>query len=107
MKQRSLIAVFALLCLAFSAPVFACSYCQGDAHCSLETDQVNTWCEQYIDWCWDYGGCTPGGTSQHPLAEQLTIASVDVVTPAGASHIAPVRVAERQLPAERGAAVRR
>jgi hypothetical protein len=107
MKRNVLLAALAILCLATSAPVFACSYCQWDARCSLETDQVNTWCEQYIDFCWDYGGCTPGGAASRPLADQLTVASVEVVTPAGTSRIEPTRTAERRPSADRVAFINR
>jgi hypothetical protein len=103
---------FALLAVAIStmsAPAFAlhCFTCDelGTGTCDPTPDS-GTRCHFTLDGCVtvDAPFCT-GVVDQDTLADKLAIASVDVVTPAGATTSSSAqRVAERR-PAPRAAAV--
>ncbi len=76
--HRSLLVLFVL---ALAAPAFPCDYCAPMGWC-LPSDSVNTFCIEDYDFCTDYNGCSTVA-DQTRLADTLTIASVEVVTPFG------------------------
>jgi hypothetical protein len=83
---------------AMSAPAFAihCFECDDLGNCVSSPDS-GTRCHFTIDTCETVSAplCT-GVADQDTLASTLTIASVDVVTPAGVTTSAPQRLAERR-----------
>ncbi|HEV7242797.1 MAG TPA: hypothetical protein VGQ36_26455 [Thermoanaerobaculia bacterium] len=74
----------AVLAMATSVSAQFCESCGGSGVCYYNPGS-GTWCLQYIDYCQEYWGCN--GRSSEPqepaIAAEWTIASVEVVTPAG------------------------
>jgi hypothetical protein len=81
MNRFLLFSLFTLFILAMSAPAFACAACQNDFSCN-ESPGSGTFCIEHYDYCEERWGCS-GVAARDTLAASLTIASVEVITPAG------------------------
>lgn len=100
------LSLVALLICALALPAFAffCEQCGDDGVC-FPTYNTGTECEQFLDICYTFNSNCRNLAS--PLSEQLTIASVEIVTPAGVTKSEVPRVAARQPSVKTTAALSR
>ncbi len=79
--------LFALVLVALSSPMFAfCTSCSADFSCDWTPDS-GTHCIEHIDYCEEFSSNCTGVVDQGTLADQLSVASVDIVTPNGVTKI--------------------
>jgi hypothetical protein len=100
------LSLVALVICALALPAFGlfCEVCRDDGVC-IGASQPGTQCDQFIDWC--VTEPLPCNSSLPPLSEQLTIASVEIVTPAGVTKSEVPRVAAQQPSVKTTAALSR
>jgi hypothetical protein len=89
--------LFALVLVALSSPMFAfCTSCGPDFACEWTPDS-GTHCIEHIDYCEDFFSNCIGLADESTLADQLAVASIEVVTPNGVTTVNDTpRVAERK-----------
>ena len=83
--MRIRVLLLALVVLTVTPTAFAfCQYCNWDSRCIYDPGS-GTYCDQYIDFCLDFGGCPDfaPNTDAPSVASQYTLASVEIETPDG------------------------
>lgn len=77
------LSLVALVLCALGSPAFAffCTSCGPEGYCEV-TPGSGTRCLEHIDYCEDFSASCNAAAAQS-LAEQLTVASVEVTTPNG------------------------